>query len=61
MAIQSPCIKACKIDDRSALCEGCGRSIEEVMNWARMSNAERATIMSGLAERMSKHFPAAKS
>jgi predicted Fe-S protein YdhL (DUF1289 family) len=32
-----------------------------VMNWARMSNAERATIMSGLAERMSKHFPAAKS
>lgn len=52
----SPCIKVCLIDDETGLCEGCGRTRQEIATWGRMNEAERLGIMAGLEARMRKAF-----
>lgn len=47
----SPCIKVCVIDPASGLCEGCGRTLQEIAQWARLSEVERQAIMAELPER----------
>lgn len=47
----TPCIKVCVIDPASGLCEGCGRTLKEIAQWARLSEAERLKIMAELPER----------
>lgn len=50
-ATSSPCIRHCIIDPASRLCEGCGRSLQEIAQWARLSEAERLAVMAILPER----------
>jgi hypothetical protein len=50
--MDSPCTKICTLDAHSGLCMGCGRTIEEIAGWSRMSDAERARIMLELPARM---------
>ena len=50
-AASSPCIKLCVIDRLTGLCEGCGRTLQEVMQWGAMNEADRITIMAQLPER----------
>ena len=38
--IESPCVGICVVDDED-ICEGCGRSMDEIAGWLHMSNAER--------------------
>ena len=38
--VASPCTSVCKLD-ADELCIGCGRSVEEIMGWTRMSAAEK--------------------
>ena len=57
--MQSPCIKVCTLDARSGLCLGCGRTIDEIARWSRMSEAERARIMEDLAQREARGMDAA--
>ncbi|CAN7600758.1 DUF1289 domain-containing protein [Bosea sp. LjRoot90] len=52
-AISSPCIKICVIDPVSKLCQGCGRTLQEIAQWSRLSEAERLAIMATLADRVS--------
>ena len=49
--ISSPCTKVCTIDPRSKLCLGCGRSLQEIGNWSRLSEPERLRIMAELPHR----------
>jgi uncharacterized protein len=51
-APSTPCVKVCVIDPISALCIGCGRTIQEIAAWTAMSEAERLAVMAGLGERM---------
>ena len=44
-AIESPCIKICKIEETSGLCVGCLRSLPEIGGWGRMTDAERQHVM----------------
>jgi predicted Fe-S protein YdhL (DUF1289 family) len=50
--IESPCIKICTLDTQAGLCRGCGRTLEEIASWVRMSGTERRRIMAGLASRL---------
>ena len=50
--MQSPCIKVCTIDPASRLCQGCGRTLDEIARWGGLGDAERARIMAALPERM---------
>jgi predicted Fe-S protein YdhL (DUF1289 family) len=52
----SPCIRVCCLDPETGLCEGCGRTGEEIARWFRMTEAERLAIMAELPERMRRAF-----
>ncbi len=48
----SPCIAVCKMDELTALCAGCGRTLNEITKWHSMAISERLTIRSVLEERL---------
>lgn len=47
----TPCMKICVLDPNTGLCEGCGRTIDEIARWSVMSEAERQRIMADLENR----------
>lgn len=47
----SPCVKLCRIDQERALCMGCLRTIDEIVQWASMSDEQRADVMASLPAR----------
>jgi predicted Fe-S protein YdhL (DUF1289 family) len=53
-AIESPCIQVCTVDQRSALCVGCGRSLAEIAAWSRYSLDERRQVMANLPQRLDR-------
>ncbi len=42
------------MDERSGLCLGCGRTLDEIAGWSRLTDAERRTVMALLPERLKK-------
>lgn len=48
----SPCILVCSIDPKTGYCFGCGRTGDEIAAWTDYSDAERHSIMDGLAARL---------
>ncbi|MGY8699787.1 MAG: DUF1289 domain-containing protein [bacterium] len=42
---ESPCIKNCKLNEITKICEGCGRTIKEIMQWTLMTDEDRKEIM----------------
>lgn len=50
--VSSPCIKLCVIDAASGLCEGCGRTLDEIRLWRVMNEKERLVIMRKLPDRI---------
>lgn len=48
----TPCIKICVIDPVSKLCQGCGRTLQEIAQWSRFNEAERLAIMATLEGRL---------
>jgi uncharacterized protein len=55
-AASTPCIRVCILDPETGLCEGCGRTLDEVERWGAMSEAERKRIMAELDSRMRRAF-----
>ena len=49
--IESPCIKVCVVHPETRLCTGCGRSIDEIASWSRLSPEARRAIMADLPSR----------
>jgi len=52
--VASPCISVCRMDPRSGLCEGCARTIDEIANWSRYSDAEKHAVWRRISERRSR-------
>ena len=48
----SPCVRICTMDAEAGLCEGCGRTLDEIAGWMRMDEAERQAIMAALPARL---------
>lgn len=53
----SPCTKVCVLDDATGLCQGCGRTRDEIAAWGMMREAERQAIMAGLDARLRAAYP----
>jgi uncharacterized protein len=51
-AIQSPCTKICVLDQKSGLCIGCGRTLDEIGQWLSLSEPERSRVMGELPRRL---------
>jgi len=53
----SPCINVCKMDDRSGLCVGCFRTLDEISVWSRIDDTGRLHILAAVAKRRLEHDP----
>ncbi len=40
----SPCVQICHIEPAMSLCEGCGRTLDEIACWGSMTEAEKAPV-----------------
>ncbi|HYF19689.1 MAG TPA: DUF1289 domain-containing protein [Ramlibacter sp.] len=50
--VPSPCINVCRIEPGSGLCEGCRRTIEEIMDWRTLSDDGKREVWARLAHRV---------
>ena len=55
MTIESPCVRTCTLDAEGRLCLGCFRTIDEIVGWTALSEAERAGVLARLPARRSAH------
>ena len=53
----SPCTKICVLDAATGLCEGCGRTREEIGLWGSLSEPQRLALMAALPERLRRAYP----
>lgn len=51
----SPCVAVCRMDDRTGLCAGCLRSLDEIAAWSRLDIAERRAVWARLQQRAEEH------
>ncbi len=51
--ISTPCISFCWTDPDHGLCEGCGRTRDEIGQWCFITEDERLAIMAELRDRLS--------
>ena len=49
--VPSPCVSVCQMDEASGYCEGCLRTIDEIMDWGLRDEPARRAIWQRLAER----------
>ena len=49
--MKSPCVKVCIMDPERNACIGCGRTLEEIALWGRMSDEQRDAVMADLPAR----------
>jgi predicted Fe-S protein YdhL (DUF1289 family) len=47
----SPCVSLCKIDQDTGLCEGCWRSIDEIIAWGTASETIKREIWQKIQQR----------
>ncbi|MBR9864094.1 MAG: DUF1289 domain-containing protein [Rhodobacteraceae bacterium] len=52
--IDSPCVKICVVHPEARLCIGCHRTIDEIAQWSKMSDADRARVKAELPSRASQ-------
>lgn len=52
--VASPCVKACKINAETNLCNGCLRTLDEIIVWSKASNAKKRQIWNLIEERRSQ-------
>ena len=55
--VPSPCINVCKMDERSGLCLGCLRTLDEIAGWGRADDAARLGILAAIDKRRQDHSP----
>ena len=46
----SPCTKNCSLNTSTNICEGCGRTLDEIVEWTRMTDDEKQEVMDRLSE-----------
>jgi predicted Fe-S protein YdhL (DUF1289 family) len=49
--VPSPCTSVCRMDEASGWCEGCARTLDEIMAWPTLSDAEKAVVWTELPAR----------
>ena len=49
--VPSPCIEVCQMDPATDLCEGCGRTLDEITRWSQMTDDEKRRVWDELKKR----------
>lgn len=50
--VESPCVRQCRIDKGTGLCEGCRRTLPEIARWSSMGDDEKRVVLSSLSARV---------
>src|SRR5262245_32669418 len=53
----SPCVSICRLDDKTGLCVGCFRNIDEIRDWMIMLPADRQDVLRRIDERRKSAAP----
>jgi predicted Fe-S protein YdhL (DUF1289 family) len=51
--LPSPCIGQCRIDPASNLCQGCLRTIDEIVQWGQADDAFKRAVWLAIGRRAS--------
>jgi predicted Fe-S protein YdhL (DUF1289 family) len=51
-ALSTTCIRVYVLDPDLGLCLGCGRKLDEIAQWGRLTESERLAIIAGLDARL---------
>jgi uncharacterized protein len=49
--VPSPCIDVCRIDAQSGWCEGCHRTLDEIAQWAALTDTAKREVWQRLLQR----------
>ncbi|MGB5079957.1 MAG: DUF1289 domain-containing protein [Burkholderiales bacterium] len=49
--VPSPCIDVCRMNPGSGLCEGCGRTLDEIADWSALTADQKSAVLARLAAR----------
>lgn len=52
----SPCVRRCTLDERD-LCIGCGRTLDEILEWSAAPTSRKIQIRSDAAARLQDRRP----
>ncbi|HWI09729.1 MAG TPA: DUF1289 domain-containing protein [Burkholderiaceae bacterium] len=50
-SVASPCNSVCRMDAATGWCEGCLRTIDEIVAWATLDDAAKLAVWDRLAQR----------
>lgn len=49
--VPSPCINVCRMQDRTGLCEGCLRTLDEITVWSTLDDAGKRAVWARIEQR----------
>lgn len=52
----SPCVNVCTVDKNTGFCEGCCRTVEEIIHWDSKSEAVKCEMLLRLEARQQAKF-----
>jgi len=51
VGVPSPCINVCRMDDATGWCEGCLRTIDEIVAWGGMADDDKRAVWQLIGQR----------
>ncbi|GJE47019.1 hypothetical protein GOFOIKOB_0038 [Methylobacterium tardum] len=54
MKKDDPCISVCQFDGRTGWCVGCGRTVQEIRTWRKMTPYRRTALTRELPRRVTQ-------
>lgn len=53
--VPSPCMSVCQMDEDTALCQGCLRTLDEIRVWGNADSQQRLSIWANIETRLAQH------
>ena len=53
--VPSPCLSVCQMDEDTALCRGCLRTLDEIGRWGHADGAQRRAIWRNIEARLAQY------
>ncbi len=54
---ESPCVNICRIDENTGWCDGCWRTLDEIIVWGKASTTTKNEIMDSIRQRQTSLLP----
>ena len=55
--VPSPCISVCRMNEATGLCEGCYRTIDEIVRWGNADDESKRAIWARIEQRRKADQP----